>query len=333
MSDIKLKNVLKFENSFCVLPFIHEHIDVNNVRKVCCISRDSITLQRQKEIKQLMFDNKPVPECVKCLEQEKVKTFSERQLNNKHWLKKYKIDFTNPPTLSYDLRYSNLCNLRCQTCNAKSSSEWARYLGQEKIYNTIDPNDYEIDKNAERIYLAGGEPFMIKSFSKMLSKLENKNCEIVINTNATILTDHMLQALEPFTNICFVLSIDGTGETIEKIRTLSNWEIIQNNIQILRDKLKPNFMVNTVLQKDNMDNIPQLAEWIDNQRITVWHTSILTEPKEYEFQNYNGVLSWDEELWNRNCVKRNLQSQNSLKYVQDYLTSILAHKSCHNTFT
>ena len=92
MSDIKLKNVLKFENSFCVLPFIHEHIDVNNVRKVCCISRDSITLERQKEIKQLMFDNKPVPECVKCLEQEKVKTFSERQLNNKHWLKKYNID-------------------------------------------------------------------------------------------------------------------------------------------------------------------------------------------------------------------------------------------------
>ena len=41
MLNIKLKDVLKFENSFCVLPFIHEHIDLNNERKVCCISNDT----------------------------------------------------------------------------------------------------------------------------------------------------------------------------------------------------------------------------------------------------------------------------------------------------
>ena len=319
MLDIKLKDVLKFENSFCVLPFIHEHIDLNNERKVCCISNDSITKTRQNEIRQLMLDNKQVPECVKCLKQEKIKTFSERQINNKNWLKKHTIDFKNPPTLSYDLRYSNLCNLRCQTCNAKSSSEWARYLGQEEIYKTIEPEDYKIDNNAQRIYLAGGEPFMIKSFSKMLKKLQNKECEIVINTNATILTEHMLDALKSFTNICFVLSIDGTKDTIEKIRTLCSWDIIQKNIQILRDRLNPNFMVNTVVQKDNLNNIPELAEWIDYQKISIWHTTILTTPTQYKFQNYTGVLDWDQELWNRNCVKRNIQTQNSLKYVKDYL--------------
>lgn len=318
MPDIKLKDVLKFENSFCVLPFIHEHIDLNNERKVCCISNDTITKTRQKEIRQLMLDNKPVPECVKCLEQEKIKTFSERQLNNKNWLKKHYIDLDNPTTLSYDLRYSNLCNLRCQTCNAKSSSEWARFLGQEEIYKTIEPNDYEISNNAERIYLAGGEPFMIKSFSKMLTKLENKDCEIVINTNATILTEHMMNALNPFTNVCFVLSIDGTKDTIERIRTLCSWDMIQKNIQTLRNKLNPSFMVNTVVQKDNLDNIPELAEWIDDQEISIWHTTILTDPAIYKFENYTGTLNWDKELWNRLCVKKNIQTQNSLKYIQDY---------------
>src|SRR6056300_1285519 len=109
MPDIKLKDVLTFENSFCVLPFIHEHIDLNNERKVCCTSKDTITKTRQKEIRQLMLDNKPVPECIKCLEQEKIKTFSERQINNKNWLKRHSIDFKNPTTISYDLRYSNLC--------------------------------------------------------------------------------------------------------------------------------------------------------------------------------------------------------------------------------
>lgn len=318
MRNVELKDVLKFENSFCVLPFIHEHIDLNNERKVCCISNHTITKTRQKEIRQLMLDNKPVPECIKCLEQEKIKTFSERQLNNKNWLKKHHIDLDNPTTLSYDLRYSNLCNLRCQTCNAKSSSEWARFLGQEEIYKTIEPSDYKISNKAERIYLAGGEPFMIKSFSKMLTKLENKDCEIVINTNATILTEHMMNALDPFTNVCFVLSIDGTNDTIERIRTLCSWDIIQKNIQTLRNKLNPSFMVNTVVQKDNLDNIPELAEWIDEQNISIWHTTILTTPIQYKFQNYTGVLKWSADLWNRNCVKRNIQTQNSLKYVENY---------------
>ena len=315
-----LKDVLKFGNSFCVLPFIHEHVDLNNKRKVCCISSDTITKERQQEICKLMLMNDPVPECIKCLQQEKVKIFSERQFHNKHWMKNYDIDFSNPHTLSYDFRYSNLCNLRCQTCNAVSSSEWARYLGKEQVYKTVDPDNTDISPHTQRIYLAGGEPFMIKSFSKMLESLENKDCEIVINTNATILTKHMMTALEPFTNVCFVLSIDGTGDVIERIRTLCSWDMIQSNIQILRDKLSPNFMVNTVIQKDNLDNIPELAEWIDDQKIRLWHTTILTDPSKYHYSHYIGKLNWSNDLWDRQCVSRNIQVKNSLGFVYKELT-------------
>ena len=320
MSDIKLKDVLKYENSFCVLPFIHEHVDLNNKRKVCCISSDTITSKRQLEIRELMLKSKPVPECVRCLVQEQKKTFSERQLNNRQWMQKQHIDWKNPPTLSYDLRYSNLCNLRCQMCNASSSSEWARFLGQEQVYKTVDPDNIDINPDAQRIYLAGGEPFMIKSFSKMLESLENKDCEIVINTNATILTEHMMTALEPFTNVCFVLSIDGTGDVIERIRTLCSWDMIQSNIQILRDKLSPNFMVNTVIQKDNLDNIPELAQWIDDQKIRLWHTTILTDPSKYHYSHYIGKLNWSNDLWDRQCVSRNIQVKNSLGFVYKELT-------------
>lgn len=318
MSDIKLKNVLKYENSFCVLPFIHEYIDLNNERKVCCISQTSITQKRKEEIKRLMFENKPVPECIRCLQQEKIKTFSERQLHTKHWMRNYDIDFNNPPTLSYDLRYSNLCNLRCQMCGPTCSSEWARHLGKEEIYKTVDPETLTISTDAKRIYLAGGEPFMIKSFSKILTELENKDCEVVINTNATILTEHMLKALEPFTNLCLVLSIDGVKDTIEHIRTLCNWEKILENIKILKQRLNPNFMVNTVLQKDNIDNIPELAEWIDEQNISKWHTTILDKPKQYRFENYEGKLNWPESIWKFDCVKKNIQVVESLKYISNY---------------
>jgi len=321
MSDIKLKDVLKYENSFCVLPFIHKHIDLNNEQKVCCISSDQIDDDRLFEIRQLMMNNQPVSECTNCLKQEQLKTFSERQLLTSEWMRKYPdLDFHNPQELSYDLRYSNLCNLRCQMCNAKSSSEWARYLGKEDVYRTVELESIQISPNAKRIYLAGGEPFMIKSFSRMLNGIKNKDCEIVINTNATILTDHMMSALEPFTNVCFVLSIDGTGETIERIRTLCSWDIINTNIEILRDKLNPNFMVNTVIQKDNIDNIPELAQWIDDQGVTIWHTTICTNPEEFHYKHYAGTINWNEGLWDRACVNKNIQAKNSLKLVHSTLS-------------
>ena len=115
MSSIKLKDVLVREHSFCVLPFIHKHIDLNNEQKVCCASDDLIDEQRLVEIRQSMIYNQPVPECANCLKQEQLKTFSERQLITREWMRRYPdIDFHNPQELSYDLRYSNLCNLRCQ---------------------------------------------------------------------------------------------------------------------------------------------------------------------------------------------------------------------------
>ena len=315
MSDIQLKDVLTYGHSFCVLPFIHKHIDLNNKQKLCCHSSDIIDDDRLQAVRTAMLDNKSVGECRKCVAQEQIKTFSERQLYNKEWLKSFPdLDFHNPEELSYDLRYSNLCNLRCQTCNAGSSSEWARYLGHEDIYKTVEP-DLDINPNAKRIYLAGGEPFMIKSFSTVLDSLENVDCEIIINTNATILTDHMMSALKRFTNLCFVLSIDGTGETIERSRTLCSWDIIQKNIQALRQALDPKFMVNTVVQHDNIDNIPELATWIDQQNISVWHTHICTNPEQFHYSHYTGKVAWEEDLWQRTCVTKNIQAQNSLRMI------------------
>lgn len=320
MPDIKLKEVLAYGNSFCVLPFIHKHIDLNNQQKLCCHSNTAIDDDRLQEIRQAMLDNKPVQECKKCVAQEQIPTFSERQYYNKEWLKSNpNIDFDNPEELSYDLRYSNLCNLRCQTCNAGSSSEWARYLGQENVYKTVEPN-VSINPNAKRIYFAGGEPFMIKSFSNILNSIENTDIEVVINTNATVLTDHMMSALKRFTNICFVLSIDGTGETIERIRTLCSWDIICKNIKTLRQELNPKLYVNTVLQHDNIDNIPELAQWIDDQNITMWHTHICTNPEQFHYSHYKGNIAWQNDLFEKNCVVKNSQVQQALKLVYKDLT-------------
>ena len=323
MSDIKLKDVLKFGNNFCILPFMHEFLDINFTKKVCCNSDDKITDIRLDQIRSEMLENKPIPECADCVSCEKQKVFSERQLTTRLWVRRFP-DLMNdciskPHIYSYDLRYSNLCNLRCQTCGPGSSSEWAKFLNKENVYNSWNPSAIEINNDAKRVYLAGGEPFMIKSFSSALNNLENKDCEIVINTNATVLTEHMLSALEPFSNVCLTLSIDGTGETIERIRTLCSWDMINRNIEILRKRLNPIFMVNTVVQKDNIDNIPELTKWIDDQDIEMWHTTICTDPDEFHYRHYTGMINWSDDFWNSSCFKKSIQAKNTLKKVYNDL--------------
>ena len=319
-------DALKFGNSFCVLPFLHEFIDLNNTQRVCCLSPDKITQERLTEIQQLMLDNQSVPECRNCVKPEQDKNYSERQHITTEWFKREPdiVDkvIVTPEVYSYDLRYSNLCNLRCQTCGPYASSTWAEFLKVDDKFRSWEPSKVDINPNAKRIYFAGGEPFMIKSFSQILHKVENKDCEIVINTNATIITDHMLEALRPFTNVCFTLSIDGIGDVIEKIRIGCNWKKIQENIQTLRQELDPNFMVNTVLQKDNIDNIPDLAKWIDSQNITVWHTTILTEPQQYQYKHYVGDIAWSDSLWQYNCVKSSFQAKTALSVVFNDLIQV-----------
>lgn len=323
MSNIRIKDVLKFNNNFCILPFIHKYLDLNNNRRLCCVTDETVTEERLQSVRKNMLANKPVTDCKKCMAQEKQKYISHRQLETRDWLRKFPELCNNaieqPEVYYYDLRYSNNCNLRCQMCGPYASSAWARFLGEEQTHTTWDPDTVEINPQAKKIYMAGGEPFMIKSFSRVLNSVENKDCEIVVNTNATIITNHMLDALKKFTTVCFVLSIDGTDETIESIRTGCNWEEIQKNIKILRQELNPSFMVNTVLQKDNLDNIPKLAQWIDGIDVIRWDAEILTHPEQFHFTNYSGTLKWSEDLWKFNCVKKNLQARNALRLIQSTL--------------
>ena len=313
---MSLFNRLKFGDSFCVLPFIHKHVDLGGKQRLCCNSDETVTQDRINEVRQLMLAGNPVGECVKCVACESTNRISERQNQSKDWLKHLDIQnwIENCTEVSYDLRYSNLCNLRCQTCGPYASSAWAEFLQKNDVYKSWEPDSIDINPDAKRIYLAGGEPFLIKSFSKALNNVTNTDCEIVVNTNATILTNHMIEALARFSNVCFVLSIDGIGPVIEQIRTGCNWKTIQDNIVKLRKQLDPNFMVNTVLQKDNIDDMPNIANWIDSQNISNWHVTVLTSPEQYHYSLYKGIPDW-KNLWINQCVQTNQQVQSALKTV------------------
>ena len=321
MPKTKLSSELKFGQTFCPLPFISYHLDVRKHRKLCCISKHVVSDERLQEIQTSLLDNQPVSECQVCYDKEQLNLLSRRQLQLKDWVKYPDIlnsAIESPKVYDYDLRYSNLCNLECQMCNPVDSSAIAQRQGRVFPFFQHEP-DIEINPDAKRIYLAGGEPFMIKSFSRLLETIDNKECEIVINTNGTILTDHMLTALDKFTNINFTVSIDGYGALNEKIRKNSGWDNIEHNVDLLAQRYGgySHIHISTVVQRDNVNHLLELGNWISNKNINQWTMLLLSTPVQYHFLQCDDIVI-PNELMALPVVARDIETVNLLRHIKNH---------------
>ena len=72
--------------------------------------------------------------------------------------------------------------------------------------------------------------------------------------------------------------------------------------------------------KDNIDNIPELVNWIDSKGIAKWDAEILTYPAKYHYSNYAGTINWPNALWSAQCVTKNLQANSALKQIYSNLS-------------
>jgi len=322
-----LKDSLKFQKTFCVYPFLHEHKNTSKKRLLCCHSNSKNELSKNdlSKIRNHMLENKMITECAGCYKLESDKEISPRQKANKEWKKHLNLldkaihDHLNKKTIKpvwYDLRTSNLCNLECQMCNAKASSSIAKRQGINRPFLTWD-TDSNINPKSVKVYLAGGEPFLIKSFSDRLNKITNTDCEIVINTNCTTLTSYMLEALDRFHDINFTCSIDGYDKLNNLIRINSNFEDIDKNIDILAERYpSASFHVNTVVQKDNINYLQDLAQWIHNKKIiSLWTLSILTKPEYFHYSNAPSI-DIPELIFDYPLIKNNPANVYTLKNIK-----------------
>jgi len=327
MPKINLTEQLKFGKTFCPLPFISYHTNVKKQRKLCCISPKVVDDTRLTEIRTDILNDVEVVECTKCYKQEESKLISRRQQLLRDWLVNEEdvvaaiethLAGNEPAYVDYDLRYSNLCNLECQTCNATDSSSIALRAGIALPFLQYEP-EIDINKNAKRIYFAGGEPFLIKSFSRLLDTVENTDCEIIINTNATTLSSHMLLSLDRFSNISFTVSIDGFGQLNEQIRKNSQWDKLESNLEILANRYNgyQGINVNTVVQKDNVNHLLELGQWIESKTITLWRLTVLDKPEEFHFSLNNNITIPDE-LLELPIVRSNIETLKTLEYIKDY---------------
>ena len=205
---------------------------------------DIIASDKSLEIKQDMLQGKKNPSCSVCHIQETDLNNLNNISNRIYYLKElYDVDpvlyddVHNFDLATIDLRWSNACNFACVYCGPNNSSKWAKELGEViKLKNDHINNvkDYVFPRASQlkNVYLAGGEPMMMKENKELLELLldVNPNVSIRINTNLSNTATGIFEQACKFKNVHWIVSIDSMQEEFEYTRHGGVWKDFLKNL-------------------------------------------------------------------------------------------------------
>ena len=342
--------------SFCVLPWINISVDPDGRVKPCCISTDEIkksdgtpyNLGHDKisdiinspdfqTLRRKMHDGELIPGCSQCYNHEKYGPSSNRIFHNMEWMAKPIVaeKVKNhveiiPETVQYfDLRFGNLCNLKCKSCSPRNSSQLNKELieivsenenikhftGPEQLDNINDW--YMTDRfmenltgqsdNIDRIYFTGGEPTLIDKNYEMLDYFiqqdKAKHITLKFNTNMTNIKTKFLENVVKFKKVIFLASIDGYGPTQEYIRYPSDWGQISSNLEKIVNlpSEKVDIICSPVVQKVNLSTLVDLFDYLNNfnikhnRQVIRIQPTILTNPHQLDLMYL--PLEYKQKYW------------------------------------
>lgn len=320
-------SLVESNKSFCIFPFIEMLVNYDHTT-VCCRSTRPVTrLEELKNfrtdsgyqtIRKKMLAGELIPEhCSSCYRLESQGIISARQQETVEWAQRLAIknlqDLTDieKPTY-YEVRASNKCNLQCRMCGPESShliEKEYRKIGlipktkiiKQKYRTGFDIIDFE---KVSKIYVAGGEPTVMKEFYAFLQQCIEQNkthIELLINTNGTNLNKKLRSKLSYFQNLQFVFSIDGYDRLNHYIRWPSRWNDIISNWKELRS-LGHRIHVNTTVSVYNIVSLHELYQFIDqNFPNTLVHCNTAENLSPYLFPDKNLAMESLSKVQKTDC--------------------------------
>ncbi len=250
--------------SICVLPWTGFQLEPSGEVKNCIISKEFIGNIADTKIKnivhgeantrlkeKMLADLKP-NNCSGCYLQEKHRADLSSISSRLYYLKEIgpKTDLKllgQPKDFSLkhvDLRWTNSCNQACVYCGPGLSSKWAQELGvkvnsQKDVRKDVKDFVFENISNLQNVYLAGGEPMLMKENFEFLKLLKEKNpdCTIRVNTNLSTTQTGIFDLLVSFPNVHWTVSVESLGQEYEYIRHHGSWYDFEKNLTTIK-KLK-----------------------------------------------------------------------------------------------
>ena len=316
--------------TLCMAPWTHTYLSPQTERRLCCASREPaqnfeqyidtssgtgryipITLndhwnsEHMRSVRKRMMAGETLPECAVCNDKLLNTDVYRSYFNSLFGHKRDQIESTTDATghttmrpVSWDYRFSNLCNFKCRMCGDMLSSSWET---EQRQHNMIDwantknnwmrPEvkeqitqfqDSQIEAEfaeaveqhrVEEIYWVGGEPLMYEQHWRYMRRIielgDGQRVYARYNTNlsrvnygGSNLYRNILSGLRDW-QIC--ASLDGTGSIGEYIRTGLDYpawlENFKQGVQIARHprQMRIDFTL-TLPGMFEVENITKLAQ-------------------------------------------------------------------------
>lgn len=276
----------EISSTMCAFPWMHLHAWPDGKAMLCCVAhggekrgkvgdfsthsyKEIMNSEKMKQVRLDLMGGVQIKECEVCWKDESLgkQSFRKNSINSLNYnieelVSKMHPDGTleDPKMLYMDFRFSNLCNLGCQTCGSPLSSTIANnrndnssetdYLKSKNVLSergTITsfvyarPDFLETDvipylDDCREFYFAGGEPLMHQEHLEILQYLDEHKLydkQISYSTNLTLTKwkgVDFIDTWKNFNKILFWCSIDGKEEQLEYIREFSKHDNVFKNL-------------------------------------------------------------------------------------------------------
>ena len=265
-------------------PWTHTYLSPQTERRMCCASREPaqnfqqyidtdsgtgkyipVTLDEHwnsdhmRSVRRRMMDGETLPECEVCndklLNTSVYRSYFNQMFGHKYYEAIASTDETGYTTMkpvSWDYRFSNLCNFKCRMCGDMLSSAWET---EQRTHNMIDytnpKNNWMIPEvkkqieqfqntqveqefaeaveqhRVEEVYWVGGEPLMYEQHWRYMQRIvelgDGPRVYARYNTNLSRINyrgiDLYKDILAHLRDWQICASLDGTGKIGEYIRT------------------------------------------------------------------------------------------------------------------
>ena len=294
--------LLKESKTFCIYPWIHLHAYPTGEAYPCCHAEmkpgvvgncRTNTLEEiwrgepMQKLRNDMLTETPHAACTRCYEQEESGFFSGRKSANKHHGHHIKKLEANPFEMTYwDIRFSNLCNLKCRSCGHIFSSQWyqdqaklagGNWKARNQVLNYAGRTETDMWEQliphldyVEQIYFAGGEPLLMEEHYNILNELVKRgrfDVRLIYNTNFThtdLKGNSVFEYWKQFKSVAVGASLDGMGHYGEYIRKGTDWAQVEQNRKDMLDTCpQVDFYISPTLSIMNALHLPDFhREWV-----------------------------------------------------------------------
>lgn len=313
--------LLNKSKHFCMLPWSHMHVWPEGKVFPCCAADPLLPLsdyegslaeawnsEKIRQLRMSMLQDRPSKVCTRCYDLEKVGMSSLRTFANQRFGKFIAGDLSATESdgtvrqmrmRHLDIRFSNLCNLKCRSCGPNLSHSWV--TDYEAVYGKLPWKVLRLDasfwqdlkphlQEVETAFFAGGEPIICDELYQILDhwlKIDHTNVELNYTTNFTTLKYRDKSVLDywgKFPQTRISASLDAAGERAEFLRSGSKWKIIEDNrLRMLEELPDVYFEIAPTISVYNVWHFPDFhREWIEKGLVAADHLrlTILTNPSQ-----------------------------------------------------